>query len=63
MKKLSSIATDDLQVKLLGEWGDELSTLTADNLELLLKRVKKTVIEHKARELLKQETTYYYSYN
>ena len=38
--------------------GNELSTLTTDDLQVQLEQLQKTEAEEKARELLKQETTY-----
>ena len=42
--------------------GNELSTLTTDDLQVQLEQLQKTEAEEKARELLKQETSYDISY-
>ena len=42
--------------------GNELSTLTADDLQVQLEQLQKTEAEDNARELLKQEISANYSY-
>ena len=42
--------------------GNELSSLTSDDLQVQLEQLQKTEAEEKARELLKKETSYDLSY-